>query len=260
MLKIYFGTHLPESLTSQFDRLLQCTDIVAMEFACSNGEQEEERNWNAVSRGEDLPPTTALSELEEFTNGFLGRLVLTNKLVVFEKSPVKKNEQEQACSLYDESPRQWALREIDKAVQLLRKCETDSSSRILRRDIAYAQQLQSLTTEYTGKEMLCVRGTMHYETLPIILGEKGINFRSYLFKEPYTYSLAEEVTRAIVHGQTVSDEILMRRHIEEDYTFQVGSHNYETRVRIREKVLSMNKTDIDRYIATPATSSTAEVT
>jgi hypothetical protein len=251
LLDIYFGPHLPESLTTYFERLLQSADMVAMEFAASNGEQDEERQWNAISRGDRLPPTTAFSELEEFTYGLLERLFLTNKLVVFEKSPVKKDEMEHLQSLYEESRIHWEKREIDKAVQLLREYELGFASQIPRRDMEYALQLRDLMTRYTGKRILAIRGILHDETLPRILDEKGISYAPHLFRESYAYSVAEEVTRSIIQGEAIRDATLVRRHIEQDYIFKAGSHDYDTRLRVKERVLSMSQSDVENYTPVP---------
>lgn len=83
-------SHLQESFTQRFDELFQSSQIIAIEFADANGEQEQEAFWNAVSRGEQYVPTTMQSQFSEFTRELLERLISTNKMVDFERSPVKK--------------------------------------------------------------------------------------------------------------------------------------------------------------------------
>jgi hypothetical protein len=89
------------------------------------------------------------------------------------------------------------------------------------------------------------------EPLSRELQQIGVAFDSYLIKEPYVYSIAESVTIASLHGEVVKDNTLVRLLIEEDYANEEiipGSLNYETRLRIREKVLSMRQADIDEYV------------
>ena len=77
-------------------------------------------------------------------------------------------------------------------------------------------------------------------------------FDSYLFREPYVYSIAESVTIASLHGEIVTDNTLVRLLIEEDYAskeISVGNFNYETRLSMRERVLSMTQSNVDEYIA-----------
>jgi hypothetical protein len=245
---------LPESFTPKFDELFQLAEVIAMEFAYANGEGQEEEFWNAVSRGEALPPASILSSFGKFTKGFLDRLFFAgkSKSVEFERSPVKKTEDEQMNSLYQEARRLWRQKQVPKAVEGLRKWQQVFAMQIQKRDISYSHQLQSLATETAAKRILCVRGLLHEESLSRELRHIGVVFDSYLFKEPYVHSIADSVTIASLRGEVVEDDTLVRLLIEQDYADKeiiADNYRYETRLRIREKVLSMNQPEIDEYVA-----------
>jgi hypothetical protein len=252
MLSLFFGSHLPESFTPKFDELFQLSEVIAMEFADSNGEREEEGFWNAVSKGNALPPSSTLSPFEEFTKGILDRLIFTNKRVEFERSAVKKAEAERTDVLLQEARKLWRQKQTQQAVGVLRKFEQEFALQIGKRDVSYAQQLQSLLAENADKRILCVRGLLHRESMQRELQQRRAAFDSYSFKEPYVYSISESVTIAFLHGDEVRDDTLVRVHIEQDYSSKeiaAGNFNYETRQRIREKVLSMTQGDVDDYTA-----------
>lgn len=251
LLTLSFVSHSPESFTPRFDELFQLAEVIAMEFADANGEQEQEGFWNAVSRGEKLPPSSTLSPFEEFTKGLLERLFFANKTVEFERSAVKKTEAEQTDVLLQEARKLWRQKQIQQAVGVLRKFEREFALQIEKRDVSYSQRLQTVATENADKRILCVRGLLHREPLQRELQQRRVAFDSYLFKEPYVYSIAESVTIAFLHGEGVGDDTLVRLHIEQDYSnkeIAAGNFNYETRQRIREKVLSMTQADIDEYV------------
>jgi hypothetical protein len=90
---------LIESFTPRFDELFELTQVIAMECADANGEQEEEGFWNAVCRGEKFLSSSDFSHLSAFTQGLLDRLLSSNKTAVFERSPVTKDEAEQTDAL-----------------------------------------------------------------------------------------------------------------------------------------------------------------
>lgn len=223
-----------------------------MEFAYADGEQEVEDFWNAVSKGNALSPPSSLSPFEEFTKDILDRLSFTNKRVEFEKSPIKKTEDSQMDALVKEARTLWRQKQTQQAVGVLRKFEQEFALQIEKRDVSYAQRLQMMATENADKRLLCVRGLLHREQLERELQQRRVTFDSYLFKEPYVYSIAESVTIAFLHGDAVADDTLVKLHIEQDYSnkeIAAENFNYETRQRIREKVLSMTQADIDGYIA-----------
>jgi hypothetical protein len=218
-----------------------------MEYADANGEQEEEDHWNAVSRGD----ITSAQVPDEFTKGLLDRLFRTNKLVEFEKSPVKKTEANQTEALLHEARRFWRQKQTQQAVGVLRKFEQEFALQNEKRDVSYAQQLQTTVTKNAGKRILCVRGMLHQESLERELQQRRVTFDSCLYKEPYVYSIAEYVQIAFLHGERVGDDTLVRLHIGLDYSnkeIATENFNYETRKRIREKVLSMTQADIDWYM------------
>jgi hypothetical protein len=251
LLSLFFCSHSPESFTPKFDELFQLSEIIAVEFAYVNGEKEAENYWNAVSRGDDYPPTTAQSHVDKFTRSFLDRLFFTTKLVKFELSAVNKTEDDRLLSLYEKSRRLWRQKQIRKAVEGLREERRNFALQIQERDASYARQLKSLVIANVDKRILCVRGLLHQESLSRELQQIEVAFDSYRFKEPYVYSIAELVTIASLHGEVVKDDTLVRVHIEEDYAdkeISTGNFNYETRLRIREKVLSMTQGNIDEYI------------
>lgn len=222
-----------------------------MEFAYANGEQEQEDSWNAVSRGDAIPTASSLSAFEEFTNGLLERLNFSNKSVAFERSAVKRAEDEEMNALYQEARRLWRQKEILEAVVQLRKFEEEFALQIEKRDVAYAQQLQSLSTKNANKKILCVRGLLHQESLSRELQRRGVVFDSYLFREPYVYSIAESVTITFLHGEVVEDDKIVRLFIEQDYAnkeIAADNFTYETRQRIREKVVTMTQADVERYM------------
>lgn len=252
LLSLFFVSHSPESFTPKFSELFQLSVVIAVEFAYANGEKEAENYWNAVSRGDAYPPTSARSHVEKFTKGLLDRLFFTAKLVEFERSAVNKTEDDQMLSLYEKSRRFWRQRQIHKAVEGLREWRLSFAKQIQERDTSYARQLKDLATVNVDKRILCVRGLLHQESLSRELQQIGVDFDSYRFKEPYAYSIAESVTLASLHGKAVEDETLIRLHIEEDYADReivTGNFNYDTRQRIKRKVLSMNQADIRAYIA-----------
>lgn len=202
-------------------------------------------------RGDAFPPTSTLSAFEEFTKGLLERLIFTNKFVAFERSAVKKTEDEQMNALYQEARRLWRQKEILRAVAQLRKFEEEFALQIEKRDVSYAQQLQSLSTKNADKRILCVRGLLHRESLSRELQQRSVAFDSYRFREPYVYSIAESVTIAFLHGEGVEDCTLVRLLIEQDYAnkeIAADNFTYETRQRIREKVLTMTQADVDGYM------------
>lgn len=252
LLSLFFVSHLPESFTPRFDELFRSAEVIAMEFADANGEQEQEDFWNAVSRGKKLPPASTLSSLEEaFTKGLLDRLFFTKKTVEFERSPVKKIQAEQTDALLREARKLWRQKQIKQAVELSRKFEREFALQIGERDVSYAQRLQTVATDNADRRILCVRGLLHRESLQRELQQRRVAFDSYQFKEPYIYSITDSVTIAFVHGDGVSDDTLVRLHIEQDYSnkqIAARNFNHQTRQRIREKVLSMTQADIDEYI------------
>jgi hypothetical protein len=252
LLSLFFVSHLPESFTPKFDELFRLAEVIAMEFADANGEHEQEDFWNAVSRGDALPPASTLSPFEEFTKGLLERLFFTKKTVEFERSAVKKTEAEQTDALLQEAGKHWRQKQIPEAVGLLRKFEEQFALQIVKRDVSYAQRLQTVATENANKRILCVRGLLHREPLQRELQQRGVTFDSFQFREPYVHTIAESVTVAFLHGDRVANDTLVRLRIEQDYSnreIAAGNFNYETRQRIREKVSSMTEADIDQYIA-----------
>lgn len=249
MLKLYFATHLVEAFTTQFDDLLSWAEIVAMECAYSDDAGDVEEYWNAVSDGRAIPTPCALSPMEEFRNEFLDRLMLKNKIIVFERSPFKKGDQEKVDALYDEARAFWSSGDAEKAIRKLGEYEKEFGSQSIRRDIEYSKQLRSLTTGYAGKTILCYRGVLHYETLPVLLWKEGVSFSSHIFMEPYVHPFAEEVAVRLIKGQEASDEALVLRHIEQDLIFEAGSYDYKTKMKVKDKVASMTRNDVKKYIA-----------
>jgi hypothetical protein len=249
LMELYFAQHLLEAFTPLFDKLLGQTEILAMECACCDNAEEVERYWNAVSNGEAIHRSSALSPMEEFTDELLDRLMLQNKVIIFERSPFKKSDQDRADDLYEESRTFWECGEIEKAVRRLGEYDRELASQSVQRDIEYSKQLKSLTNKYPGKTILCSRGIVHFETLPILLSQQGVSFSSYLFTEPYVHPFAEEVVVRLIKGQEVSDKALMLRHIEQDLIFEAKSYDYETKIKIREKVLSMSEDGLKSYVA-----------
>lgn len=251
MLDLFFVSHSPESFTPESDKLFESAEIVAMEFADPEGQEEEEGFWNAVSRGEAFPPRGTLSPLEQFANGLLGRLFLTKKTIEFERSAIKKTETRQADTLLQEARKFWRQKRTLQAVRLLREFEKEFASQIEERDISYAERLQTLATGNAEKRILCVRGLLHREPLERELQQRKVAFDSHVFRDPYVYTISESVTVALLHRGEVADDTLVRLHIEQDYfnkEIAAGNSNYETRQRIRQKALSMTQTDIDEYI------------
>jgi hypothetical protein len=248
MLKVYFVPHTNEAFTTQFDELFSWSYVLAMEFAYSNGDQDVEKYWNEVSRGVRLHRASALSPQEEFTDGILGHVQLTFKPVEFERSPVKKSEMERTNDIFDEARKLWKSGEIDKALNRLDVFEREFASHIDRRDRYYSRQLQVTVKKYSEKNILCLRGVLHSETLPRLLRDLGVGFSSYLFTETYVHPLAEEVTANLLQSQPISRDTLMRRHIEQDLL--AGRYEYKTKLAIKEKVAAMKQAEIEEYVRT----------
>lgn len=248
MLSLFFVTHHPESFTAKFDELFEFSEIIAIEFFYANGEKSEEDYWNAVSRGDADPPLRA----EQFTKGLLERLSHTEMRVEFERSPVKKSETDQTDALRQEARKHWRQKQTEQAVGVLRRFEHEFASEIEKRDASYGQQLHDLSTKNPDKRILCVRGLLHQESLSRELQRRRVAFDPYRFKEPYVYSIAESVTVAFLHRDEVADDMLVRLHIEQDYSekeIAADNFNYERRQAIREKVQSMSQAELAEYVA-----------
>jgi hypothetical protein len=200
LLKLYFATHLVEAFTEQFDELLSWAEIFAMEYAYSDDVEEAEKSWNAVSNGEEAPSTSGLSPMQEFHDGLLNRLKLKHKSVVFEKSPFKQTDQLLVDAVIAEARRFWALGEKEKAVRRLFDYLREFASQSIQRDFDYSLQLHGLTAEHAEKKILCLRGPLHYDTLPVLLRRDRVDFNSYLFTEPYVPPLSEAVIGRLIRG------------------------------------------------------------
>lgn len=244
LLKLYFATHLVEAFTKQFDELLSWAEILAMECACSDDAEEVEKQWNSVSNGETTPSPTGLSPIEEFTDGVLNRLMLKHKLVVFEKSPFDKSNEESVDAMYHEARSLLASGEIEKSLRRLDEYEREFASQSIQRDLVYSSQLRSLTTEHAEKAILCLRGPVHYDTLPILLRRDEVDFSSYLFTEPYVQPLGEVVVSRIIHGQALDDDTLTRIQIYQDF---VSTYDYKSKLECSEKALAMTVSQIEDY-------------
>jgi hypothetical protein len=202
-----------------------------------------------VSRQVDQERRYVIPEQENFLyiSQSLRYLMRKHRLVVFEKSPFKKSDQERVDAMYDEARSFWASGEIEKSLGKLDEYEREFASQSVRRDSVYSTQLRDLTTEHAGKAVLCLRGPVHYDALPILLRRDEVNFSSFLFTEPYVQPLGEAVVCRIIHGQANDDEILTRLHIYQDFVFKAGTYDYNSKLKCSEKALALTASGIEAY-------------
>lgn len=247
MLKLFFGPHLTETLTAKFDELLSWADILAMEQAYNDDVDLVEKYWNAVSKGVVVPAPTGIFPNELFGDELKRRIMITNIDVVFERSPLNKQDESKIKSLYNESRALWQNGETKAALYKLGEREKEVASQVIRRDLEYSHQLKTLSSN-EDKNILCYRGPIHYDTLPVLLVKEDVSFSSYLFREDYSHPFAEAVTSRLIKGGEIDDHILELRHIEEDLIQSKVKFDYETRMIITKKVLEMKEPEIEEYI------------
>ena len=171
-LKLYFGPHLVEAFTARFDELLSWAQILTMECACNDDAQEVEKQWNAVSNGA-MHLSSGPSPMDKFADSLLDRL--KGKLVIFERSPYRKTDEDANNSLYNEALNFWNDGDTGKAVRKLGEYYKEFASQAVQRDIKYSRQMKELLTAHPQASILCYRGTSHVETLPILLIEKDLH-------------------------------------------------------------------------------------
>jgi hypothetical protein len=255
MLRIFFGPHSLDTFTLQFDQLLEWGDVLAMEYAYANGETEVGQYWTDVAQGRTIFTESGLPG-EEFRDCFLGRLselsLTKSRVVVIERSPIKKIDEENLVGLYNESRESWSKVDVSLAVLKLRAHDQQFAEHQKQRDISYAQQLKGIVATYSDKSVLCYRGALHYETLRPLLIKENVKFESYLFCSPYLPPFGEEITKMFIDGRHVNDEIMMRRHIEQDLLFnrlKLQAYSYKRALEVRNEVTAMSRREIDTYIS-----------
>jgi hypothetical protein len=245
LLRVYFATHLVEAFTKQFDQLFAQADVLAMECAFFDFAEEAEKSWNAVSNGGTKSNTPTESFMQEFGDELLNRLMLTHKLVVFEKSPYSDIDKLKVDGMFAGARHWWAAEDREKAILDLGKYLVEFATQSVRRDIDYSLQLRNLTVQHPEKTILCLRGPLHYYTLPILLVANGVNFSSHLFTHHYVPPLSEAVISRIIHGEDIENETLIRLHIYHD--FAAGALDYNSRLECSRKALAMTTTEIEEY-------------
>jgi hypothetical protein len=246
LLKIYFATHQIEAFTEQFDELFSQAEVFAMECAFSDYAEEAEKAWNEVCNSGTQSTISFEPHMEEFGNELVNRLTLKHKLVVFEKSPYTNVDKMKVDSTFAMARHSWLRGEREKAVKLLAEYVVEFASQILGRDIDYSSQLPEVSLKYPEKTIMCLRGPLHYDTLPILLAEKRVNFSSCLFTGPYISPLGEAVVSRVIHGEAIEKETLTRLHIYHDILD--GRFDYNSKLECSNKALAMTATEVEKYV------------
>jgi hypothetical protein len=194
---------------------------------------------------------SAYSPFYEFTIKLLELLHHSRKPSVVEKSPLRLNDQCKVRDLSEQAFSHWKKAEIDIAILKFEQYEREFVSQTIRRDTAYAYQLQQLLS--TGTSILSVRGSLHSQTLPQLLQTRAIEFEAVIFKAPYVLSKQEEVVMKIL-GDSLAKEDIILCLIQQDLEGQ--NHDYQTKLKVKEKLSTMTSNDISGYIEAKRTSET----
>jgi hypothetical protein len=248
LLKVYFATHLIEAFTKRFDELFSEADVLAMECAFSDNAEEAEKSWNEVSTSGTKASVTAEEHMREFNDALLNRLTLKQKQVTFEKSRYNDVDKLMVDGRFRLARQQWACGEKESAVRSLDKYMVEFALQSVRRDVDYSSQLQNLLMQEPEKAVLCIRGPVHYDALPILLVGRGVNFTSYLFTKHYVHPFGEAVVGKIIHGEVIDDETLTRLHIYHDFLEKAGVLDYKSRMKWSKKAVCMTTAEIGKYV------------
>jgi hypothetical protein len=217
---------------------------------------EYERIINEVCNGERDPEdaVNTHSLFHAFTIKLLEFLHNSKKPVVFEKSPITENDERNTQFLSKQAFDYWRKADTDNAISKFEQYEIAFSSQIVSRDTAYAEQLHKLLSNGNTR-ILSIRGSLHSQTLPALLQARKIEFESVLFRVPYILSKQEEVIVKIIHGESPTKEDIALCFIQQDLEGLIP--DYETKLKVKEKLSAMSSEDISRYIQAKQTSNSA---
>ncbi|MGA8857943.1 MAG: type II restriction endonuclease [Candidatus Bathyarchaeia archaeon] len=229
-------------VTVDDSQLFSQAEVFAMECAFSDYAEEAEKDWNEVSNGGTKSIISFEPHMEEFGNELVSRLTLKHKLVVFEKSRYTNVDKVKVDSTFVMARHLWLRGEREKAVKFLTEYVVEFASQSLGRDIDYSSQLREVSLKHPEKTIMCLRGPLHYDTLPILLAEKRVNFSSCLFTSPYVPPLGEAVVSRVIHGEAIEKETLTRLQIYHDFLDE--RLDYNSKLECSKKALDMTAPEI----------------
>jgi hypothetical protein len=236
---------MPEAFTPTFQELFGWCQVFALEYAYDAGVDTKEEEWNDAAQSIGEYDANPLSPLFRFTEKLARIIYDSKKTVVLERSPITEKESEDTSSLFSNARTSWRRAQFEEAKRLLRHHLKDFGTECYRRDQSYAGQLKMMLAQFPNQRILTIRGPMHSKTLPEQLSSLRVSFESIHWIPDYVPSLQEEATMKLLGGDEMSDEELVRIHIEADLT--PHEPTYAQMVSTRNRVLAISSNEVKDY-------------